>query len=297
MEEIEEKRKGEMIILFEAIIWSFFPVVAVLSFGKLPSIIAFGWTTLFAAIFFGLVVIYKKRWNELKNPLVWKYTALVSLFIGVLFYGFYFIGLSKTTPGNASIVALMEVFTSFVFFNILRKEKISKPYIIGALLMVFGALIVLYPKFSGVAVGDLLVLIATFFAPPGNLFSQKARKIASSETIMFIRSIISAPCIFLIAYVFGIHSTTEQLRISLPFLLINGIIIMGLSKILWVEAIHRMSVTKAIALNSMTPLLTLLLAFMILHQSPSVWQFVSLIPLLIGTLLLTDNLKLKSYEF
>lgn len=252
--------------------------------------IAFAWTTLFSAVYFALFVTYKKRWFELKNPLVWKYSGLSALFIGVLLYGFYFVGLSKTTPGSASIIALMEVLTSLLFFNVLRGEKFPKRYLIGALLMVVGAVIVLWPKFSGLAIGDLLVLVSTFFAPPGNLFSQKARKIASSETVMLIRSLVATPVIFLIAIILGVQGTMEQIKISLPFLLINGFLIMGLSKILWIEAIHRISVTKAIALNSFTPLLTLCLSWFILNQVPSVWQLVSLIPLILGVLLLTDNL-------
>lgn len=82
---MEEKRKGEIIIFFEALLWAFFPVITVLSYCKLPSLIAFGWTTLFSAVFFGLFVTYKKRWRELKDPLVWKYSVLSEIFIGVLF--------------------------------------------------------------------------------------------------------------------------------------------------------------------------------------------------------------------
>lgn len=288
---MEEKRKGEVYLFFEAIIWAFFPIVTVLSYGKLPSIIALAWTTLFSAVFFAFVVAYRKRWKELRIPLVWGYSALSALFTGVLLYGLYFIGLSKTTPGNASIIVLMEVLTSLLFFNVLRGEKFPRRYIVGSLLMVLGAVIVLSPKFSGIAAGDLLVLLSIFFAPPGNLYSQKARKLASSETVMLIRSLIVAPTIFLIAMILGIHGTAEQIMISLPFLLLNGILIMGFSKILWIEAIHRISVSKAVALQSLTPLLTLGLSWFILKQAPNVWQLVSLVPLVLGVLLLTDNLK------
>ena len=280
-------------IFSQALIWSLFPIVTILSYGKLPSLIAFAWTTALSAVFFAIIISFRGKWHEIKNLNLWKYVAMVALFIGVLFYGFYFVGLSKTSAGNASIVAQMEVFTSFLFFNIWKKEKISLNYILGGLLMVLGVFIVLYPKFSGVALGDLLVLCATFFAPVGNFFQKKARKEASSETVMFLRTLISAPIIFLIAFMLGIYGDANLIKISFPFLLLNGFLILGMSKMLWVEGIHRISVTKAIALSSIAPLATLLLSWIFLHQPPTIWQLASLVPIIFGVMLLTDNLKFK----
>ncbi len=73
--------------------------------------------------------------------------------------------------------------------------------------------------------------------------------------------------------------------------------ILGLAKALWVEAIARISVTKANALNSIGPLFTLFFAFMIFHQVPTIWQSTSLIFFFFGVLLLTENLKLKKSQW
>jgi drug/metabolite transporter (DMT)-like permease len=123
--DLKNERKGEVIIFFELLIWAFFPVIAVLSYAKLPSVVSLLWATIFSGVFFISIVAYKKTWREFKNPLLWIYSAYATFFIGIMFYGLYFVGLTKTTPGNASIIALFEVFTSFLFFNILKKEKIS----------------------------------------------------------------------------------------------------------------------------------------------------------------------------
>lgn len=292
--ETSEQRKGEGLIFLEGFFWAFFPIVTVLSYAKIPSLLSLAWSTLLAGVFFGCIVLYKRKWHEFKNPLLWKYVLGVVFFIGLLFYGFYFAGLTKTTAGNASLIALFEVFTSFIFFHLLRKDTISLEYTIGSLLMVGGATIVLLPNFSEINFGDLLILAATFCAPVGNLFQQKARKIASSETILFLRSVLSAPLIFFLAYALQIQTPFENIQSSWLFLVINGVIIFGLSKLLWIEAIHRISVTKAIALNSITPLLTILLAWLILEQRPNIWQITSIVPLLLGVFLLMDQLKFKN---
>lgn len=290
---ITEERKGEIFIFVEGFFWAFFPVITILSYGKLPSLISLAYSTFFSSIFFGVIVLYKKKWRELLNPLVWKYVSIVVLFIGVLFYSFFYIGLTKTTAGNASIIALFEIFTSFLLFHVFKGDKISHEYKIGAFLMVLGAIIVLGRDFSSINIGDIFILAATFCAPFGNHFQQKARKITSSETIMFLRSFLSFPIIFLLAFLLNQHSSYIDIKSSLLFLLINGILLFGFSKLLWVEAIHRISVTKALALSSLTPFLTLLIAWIFLKQIPNIWQFLSLIPILIGVFLLTDNLKFR----
>lgn len=288
-----EKRKGEWFIFSATFIGAFFPIVTVLSFANIPPLISLGWSTAFAALFFGALVLYRKIWHELQNPTLWKYSFAIVLFIGVLVYGLFFLGLEKTTPGNAAIINLFAVCTAFLFFNAWRHERISFEYTIGAVLMVVGAIIVLVRDFSGINVGDVLILVAMCFTPFGNFYMQKAREIASSETIMFLRSTLSVPCIFLFAYILGEHASLNNVYAALPFLFINGGIILGLSKIFWIEGIYRMLVTKAEAFNSAGPFLTLLLAFLVLHQTPTIWQLTSLVPLIIGVLLLTDHLKLS----
>ena len=90
MHEEKEKKKGELMIFSQALIWSLFPIVTILSYGKLPSLIAFAWTTALSAVFFAIIISFRGKWHEIKNLNLWKYVAMVALFIGVLFYGFYF---------------------------------------------------------------------------------------------------------------------------------------------------------------------------------------------------------------
>ena len=294
MEIEREKRKGETLTLFNAVLWAFFPVVTIFSYAILPSLVSLAWSTLFAAIFFAGVMTYTHKWHELKNPTLWKYSFWIALFIGVLFYGFFFLGLERTTAGNAAIITQFEVFTMFFLFHVLRGERMSIEYKIGSALMVLGALIVLAKDFTHFNVGDILILIATFCSPLGNLYQQKARAFASSESIMFLRSLLSLPPVFAVAYFFYGNIPSSAVYDSLPVLILNGVLFLGISKIIFIESIHRISVTKAIALGSITPLLTLIAAWPLLDQIPNIWQLISLLPILLGVFLLTDNIKFKN---
>ena len=290
---MSEERKGELLIFAAGGMWSLFPIITILSYGRLSGLASLAWSTVFATLFLGALMIYRRKTHELLDLRVWKYGLFIAFYIGVLYYSLIFIGLQHTTAGNAAILGLFEVFTSFILFNVWRKEAFSLEHIAGSLLMILGAFTVLARDFSGFNIGDGLIILATFSSPFGNIFQQKARTITSSETIMFVRSILSVPALFALAFILGQSASTASVYASVIFLGINGFLLLGLSKILWIEAIHRISVTKAVALSSINPLLTLLLAWPVLGQVPSIWQFAAFIPFFFGVLLLTDNLRFR----
>jgi drug/metabolite transporter (DMT)-like permease len=283
---LNTEKQGELYIALECLLWGLFPVITALSYNQQSPLIALEISTLFATGFFALVLSIKHKWYEVKNIAALKDILLGTFFIGVLYYFLYFFGLRYTSPGNASIIALTEVFFSFIFFHVWRKEYIPSQHIVGAVLMILGACIVLLPNVRTIQLGDILILVAAFVAPFGNYYQQKARIMVSSETILFIRSAISAAVIFIILFASGATVSTTDLKQSLIVLLINGTLMLGLSKLLWIEGIHRISVTKAVALESVSPIITLLFAWILLKNAPTIWQLTSFAPMFIGILFL-----------
>jgi len=287
---IKQSRKGELAILSEALLFSLFPVVTILSYARVSPIAALAWSSLFAAVFFGAVVLLKRKWREFKDPGIYKYIFYIAFFIGWLYYGLYFIGLKFTSAGNAAIIDLMEIFFSYLLFNIWQKEYFSRNYKIGALLMLIGAVVILLPKgglqFHG---GDWLVLAAAASAPAGNYFQQKLRQTVSSESILFLRSLFSFPIFFLLAFLLKTDVGLGVLQKSFWFLALNGLVLLGLAKLFWLEGIHRISVTKANALSSAGPLFTLGFAYLLLHQIPTWEQLLAFVPMAWGMILLTGD--------
>ena len=287
--QLSQERKGEVMVIAANILWSFFPIITLLTYSFVSPLFSLAWSTFFAAVFFAVILTLRKTWKDFKNISALKDMLMTALFIGILFYGLYFWGLQYTTAGNASIISLMEIFFTFLLFNVWKKEYMSIKHIIGALLMIVGAIIVLIPEKFSFYSGDFIILIAILFGPIGNYFQKKARKQVSAEAIMFTRSMVTFPCIFLFAYITMDTIGISGIKESLLLLLLNGIIFLGFSKILFIESIHRISVTKAISMEGLNPLLTLFFAFFILGEIPTVFQFLSFIPLFIGLILLTSN--------
>jgi drug/metabolite transporter (DMT)-like permease len=287
---LTETRTGELAILSESILWSLFPIVTIVSLSSISSILSLAYSTLFAGVFFAVVVVWRGKIKELFSAGTMVYMLPITFFIGWLFYGLYFSGLKFTTSGNASIIAEMEIFFSYLLFNVWKKQPFSGGNITGALLMLVGAIIILFPKggfsFRG---GDWLVLAASACAPIGNYYQQKLRKKISSESLLFLRSLFSFPFFFLLAFLFKTDASWAISPKLFWLLLLNGFVLLGFSKIMWLEGIHRISVTKSAALASISPLFTLLFAYIFLKQAPTIWQLSAFIPLAAGLVLLTKD--------
>lgn len=282
-----EERKGEWNLIGASFLWSFFPILTILSIQQIPPITAAGISTLFAAVFFMAWVSVRSEWHLLRNS-VWKQILLSTLLIGVLFFGILFIGISHTTAGNTAILLLSQVFFTFLILNVfLSLERNTTLQYIGAFLMVVGAVIVLLPR-GGVSVdfGALLIIVATVFPPMGNWFAKQALQEVSPHFLMMVRSTIAG--FFLLALGFLIETVTFSFGFeTILFIAINGLVLLGFSKILWLEAIRRITVAKAVSMGAIEPVLTIFFAFIILSEIPTMSQLIGIVPVLLGVYLIT----------
>ncbi|MCC6323422.1 DMT family transporter [Candidatus Nomurabacteria bacterium] len=287
-----EAQKGNIFIISGMILWSLFPIISLLGLKGIASIVALFWVNVFAMIFFFIIVIFRGRLWQLKNKKVWYYTFGSVISIHIFYYGLFFYALQKTTPANAAIVAMFEIVPSYIFFQVFHKEHFSKKHILGVILAVIGILIVLLPKAGKINPGDFIILIAVFFCPFGNWCTQQTRKIVSTESTIFLRHLVALPFLFVFATIFQTPVIGYDITPVIWWLLLNGIVIFGISKIFWIEGIHRMTVTRALAINSINPIFTVLFAWLLLHQAPTYTQLLAL-PFLIVAILILTNFKFK----
>ena len=285
---MNETQKGNIYIISEMILWSLFPIISLLGLKGLPSIVSLFWVNVFAMMFFLGIMIFRRKMADFKNKQAWYYTFVSVILIHIIFYGLYFYALDKTTPTNASIIALFEIVPTYIFFQVIKKEHFLKKHILGIIFAVTGALIVLLPKAGHINYGDFIILIAVFFPPVGNWCSQQSRKIISTEATLFMRHFVAIPFLFILAILFKTPVNHFEINNVIGWLLLNGILIFGLSKIFWLEAIHRMSVTKALAINALNPIFTVFFSWLLIKDLPTVVQIFSIPFLIISILLLTD---------
>jgi len=270
----------------EAVLWSLFPIITILTFTGVDPLFSAGLSTLTAALFFAIMMTLQRKWKELLVTAAWKYILIATFFIAFLYYPLVFWGTSLTTANTVGILLLMEVFFTQAILGAWGKETLNRRQVFGSLFMVVGASFILFPGRLDLNVGALIILLANAVPPVGNYYAQQARLLVSSSTIMFVRSLIGGMVLIIFASCMGPLPRYEMIQIAAPFLFINGFLLLGLSKIFWIEAIHRITISKAASLGSITPLFTMFFAFLILSEVPTIWQLAGLVPIVIGVNLL-----------
>jgi len=290
---VTQEREGELLMLGLAIIESWFPIFSIIAMSYVGALHTFTYSLLIALVFFILLMLKRDRFKELKNRVAYKDLLLTSFFITLLFT-LVFIGMRYTTAGNMAVIIFLQLLFSYLYFHVFGDEKIDSLHLIGAIIMGVGAMIVLFPEELIFNKGDLLILIAAAIAPIANLYQKRARKFCSSETILGFRTVIGLPFIALMAYIFEPSVSYAAFLSALPYILFIGTIIYVISKIMWIEALHRISITKVSAMMGLVPMMTLFFAYLFLDEVPELRQIVGIVPILIGGYLITKPLKEKS---
>ena len=287
---MQEERKGEIYMLLLSLIESWFPILSLFSIPLIGAIYSYTFAIVIATVIFLSLLVYQKKVPELFQKNALKDLLLTTLFINLLFV-LVFIGLQYTTAGNMAVIIFLQLLFAYLYFNLFGSDTLSPMHTAGAAVMGLGALTVLVPDDLSFNRGDLIILIAAAIAPFANLYQKRARSYVSSETILAFRNVVALPVIFALAYLFEPVPTAENLIKAAPYLLVIGFLVFGLAKVLWIEALHRISITKVSAMLALPPIFTLIFAYFTLDEVPGIRQVLGIIPILIGGYLITRPAK------
>lgn len=283
---MQKEREGEIFMVILSILESLFPIFSLFSIALVGAIYSYAFVVMIATLILALILIMQKKWSTLFIFKAQKDLLLTSLFITTLFL-LLFISLRYTSAGNVAVLIFLQLLFSYIYFNLFGSEKLTPLHTLGAFFMGSGAIVMLFPEDLQFNIGDALALAAAAIAPVANFYQKRARSQVSTITILTYRNLVALPVLFTIAFVFEPLPTQEKLIAALPWLLANGIIIYVIAKILWIEALHRISITKISAMVALVPLFTLLFAYFILYEVPSLRQVLGILPILIGGYLIT----------
>jgi len=285
-----KEREGELLMLGLALLESWFPILSIVSMSYIGALHTYAFSLVIALIFFIAIMAKRNRFVELKNKEAYKDLFLTSFWITALFT-LVFIGMRYTTAGNMAVIIFLQLLFAYLYFNVFGREKMDALHLAGALIMGAGALIVLIPNEMTFNKGDLLILAGAAIAPFANLYQKRARTFCSSETILGFRTVVGLPFILLLAWAYEPAIQYGNFIHALPYLLFIGIVIYVISKIMWIEALYRISITKVSAMMGLVPMMTLLFAYLYLHEIPELRQILGIIPILVGGYLLTKPLS------
>jgi drug/metabolite transporter (DMT)-like permease len=286
---LKETQVGEIFIWLEVTTWAFFPILTSILIQILPPIFSLGISTLLAGLFLLAYTIYKKNLPELINKHAIKDTLIATLILGVIYYSLYTIALQSTTPNNIALLGLTQLLFTILYFGIItKKEPQTIKSLFGTILILCGTLIIVIKQGFQFNPGDLLIIFANALCPFANNSIQKARKHISASSILTIRSLVAGIFILLLSFIIEKPTNLNFTNTAILIILINGTIMLSLSKIFWVEGIHRIHISKGLTFGATGPAFTMIFSFFILNQAPTLKQILGFIPMIIGVYLITN---------
>lgn len=281
-------------IVIEAVIYAFYPIVISHSSKIMPPILFAGLTTLVAAVTSLIFVIRKATPKTLLNPRTLKYAIGITIFIIVIPSLFIFTGSSKTSGINTTILLQSEILFTFIFFGILKLEKITSRKILGSIIAIAGTSLILYNGSAKINIGDILIICGTISYPIGNFLAKKALKKTSIADLIFLRSIFGGIILIAFSLIFeNQQGSMDKIALHWPLIVGSGIFINHISKFLWYQGIKRIDVSKAIPLSAgIYPTLSFIFALIFLHESPTFYQITGFALAMCGIFTLLEKKKL-----
>ena len=291
------KFKWEILWISSLALWWFFPIVTIFTYEYLSFIYTLAFVTLFSMLFFLFFFIKNKEWEQFRVKEWWKYIIYSALLNWALFYIIMYYWLTFTNSTNASILSLSEIFFSYLFITVLFQDhKIVKHEIIWWLLMIIWIIIVLFQWSFTINYWDLFIIIATMIAPFGNQYARMGHKFFSTNFMLLIRSFVSTIILFIIAYYTSQISSFTDLKDSLIFLLFSWVILMGLSKYLWVESLKYCSVPKLASFFPLYPAFTVIYNIILFWIFPTFYQMLGFIPITLWIFIFFNMISLKKIK-
>ena len=285
-----KEREGELLMLGLSMLESWFPILSIVAMSYVGALHTYMYSLMVALVFFLAIMYQRKRFGELKNKAAYKDLLLTTFWITLIFT-LIFVGMRYTTAGNMAVIVFLQVLFSYLYFNVLGHEKMEKMHLAGAVTMTLGALIILIPEDFALNKGDLLILASAAMAPIVNLYQKRAREHCSAETILGFRTLVGLPFVALMAYIYEPAVSQEALMSALPYIFLIATGVYVVSKIMWIEALNRIAITKLSAMLALLPVMTLFFAYLYLDEVPQIRQLAGIIPVLIGGYLITKPLK------
>jgi len=278
---MKKEHKGLLEMLGATFIWGSTPIVAL--FSHLPSPVFVFFRVLFA---FPFIFYYALKETTLKELLFPK--PFWPIFISALMLGlnwiFFFWALEESDVALVVIIYYFGPILSLLLAVFFLKEPFSLQIALALILALLGVYISTKSSF-GIDRGVFIAILASLSYGLLGFFSKLATKYHKAIVVtnyqIFISIFLTLPFLFLQEW----HFTLQTFYI----VVIAGVIHTSLALFLWYDALNYIKVSIASILQYLDIFFTILLAFLILGQKPTIEQ-------LIGAFLIVLAGVLASYK-
>jgi drug/metabolite transporter (DMT)-like permease len=273
---------GMILMLIHAAMWGLFPVIVNRGTQNISPLIFAALTIILATVGAFIYAAVQGKLPELKKKKSYRSLIMITICIVIVPYILLFIGASKTSGVNTSVLLLSEIIFTLIFTHFIG-EKTTGYKLMGAGGVFIGALFILYNGSFQLNIGDILIIISTITYPIGNFYAKKALNVVSPAIILFTRFLLGG--LFILGFALIVEPNVnfgEIISNYWLYILFSGLILLGIGKVIWYEGLKRVDISKAISLTMTFPLFSLLVLVAIFKESVSIYQWIGIIIMMIG---------------
>lgn len=279
----KQENLGVFFVLVSALITSIGPVMVNRGVKNIPPLMFAGVSFIMSALFFLFICFYQKRLSEFKQKKsnIFFDLLLITIFIVIVPYTLFFIGTTKTSGLNSSLLQLSELlFALVVSYFVGEKNTINK--YIGAGGILVGSVFLMYHGSLKLNFGDILIVLSAISFPLGNFYAKKVLNVLSPSVVLFFRYLVGGFFIFFLSLIFENYTNFKEIFFdNLVYFLSYGFIVMPFSTFLWYQSLIRLDISKATSLNMLYPFFSVLI-LMILGEKINITQLIGIIIIFLG---------------
>ncbi|UCD03945.1 MAG: DMT family transporter [Candidatus Woesearchaeota archaeon] len=245
---------------------------------------------LMTLVFFTLFTILRKEPLRNFSKRIWIHLVVLGIGATTLGMGLYYIGLNYTTAINTTFIMRLQVpfaalFAFFILGDKLTKKQICATIImfIGVYLLMFGFNII-HPNF-----GDLIILAATaVFGFTHSYYKKTLAKEVPIFSVLFYRSVFGVGALALLVALV-LKEQAFQAILTIPYLVTLQALIYTVYMYGLYYGIKEIGPGPTTIFYLIVPLITAILAFIILGESLVVTQGFGAALVLIGSYFMIKN--------
>lgn len=282
MKKHSQERIGELAALGHMALDGFWPVGA--AYGTqvlhLPPVELLGLATIISSFFFFGLTLQKRQLKQFFQRKTaghcLLYTACLLLPYCAIFYA------TQSNSGiNTALLTQSEVIFAALIGWLFLKERVQGTRVLGILCIFVANLIVLYNGSLSFNPASLILI----FAPMVFVFGNAVAKRLQSEglgyaPLLLFRSAVGGTGLLLLSSL--IEKTQVPASDDWFFLLSLGLLAFGIPKALWQIALNKIDLSKTTAIGLSYPAFSFVLAYFMLEEVPSIFQWLGLLTSFVG---------------
>jgi len=238
-----------------------------------------------------LVVLITVGWAD-----IWNYISQLNARTGLLLLGNLLIGtvlaplllyiaLESTMVTNLLLLTRIEAVAYSILGVLLFKDPISKMVWAGLVVITVGVVILALVQGGGkLTIGDGLGILAGILYAVGSAIGRTILKDTRIAGFIFTRNLLGGIIFFWLAIIlYGAHHFAEAFSADLWVVMtVYAALVVVLGQLTWFRAVSTLSAGMISAWSTLTPVLGILFAYLLLHEVPDMSQWIGAVIILTG---------------